>query len=458
VKRRLVATYLVLTVLILAVLEVPLATLAQRFERQLATEQVDREASGLIAVAADKLDDGQAGDLRSVVSDYQSRTGGEVAVLAASGAIIARSSVDGDDDEEEDWQGLVARAFQGQTASDFTTDEGEPYAVVASPVVTEAGVVAVVLLGAPASYTQQRIHEIWLALGVFAAAALVVATAAGYLLARSVVLPIAHLQATVERFGRGAREARAPEDRGPPDVRALAGRFNQMADRINELLVANTRFVADASHQLRSPLTALRLRIENLEARADPATGEDVAAVGRELARLSRIVDGLLALGRADQERPERQPVAIGPLVSERAEAWAALASEREVTLIATGPDRSARADLVAGDLEQILDNLLANALEATPAGGRIEVSAECAGDGGGVEIHVRDDGPGLDAESRARAFDRFWQGPAGTRGGSGLGLAIVRQLANRNGMEVELEENLPRGVDAVLRVPPPGR
>ncbi len=128
-------------------------------------------------------------------------------------------------------------------------------------------------------------------------------------------------------------------------------------------------FVADASHQLRTPLAALRLRLENLEGEMEPASEparEDVRGSLAEVARLSRLVDGLLELARAERGTDPSPPVELGPLVDGRVEAWSALAGERNVTLVAELEDhlvvRSA-----PGRLEQVLDNLLGNALEVAP-------------------------------------------------------------------------------------------
>ncbi len=105
------------------------------------------------------------------------------------------------------------------------------------------------------------------------------------------------------------------------------------------------------------------------------------------------------------------------------------------------------------GDLDQILDNLLANAVDAGPAGGRIRVRLK-AGEPGWIELHVIDEGPGMAPEDRRRAFDRFWQGPGAGRGNSGLGLAIVRQLVVRNDASEELRPAQPTGLDVVIRMP----
>lgn len=449
--RRLLFSYLGLAVLILVVLEAPLAVLAQRFERELATSQAQRDASGLVAVVTDRLEEGQGLGLGPVVSDYQAHTGGEVFVVGTTAQIVASSSNDTDNDPDGEWKPFTDRALDGQAVSAFSSDEGRPYAVAAAPVEADGRIVGAVILGTPATLTENRIHEIWAALGVFAVAALVVTAVVGVLLARSFARPVARLEAAVGRVGQGELGARAVEEEGPPEIRSLALRFNRMAERINDLVEAQRRFVADASHQLRSPLTALRLRVDNLVAAKGEEAGE-LAAFTRELERLSRIVDGLLALSRADQEHDERSEVAVAEVVAERCEAWGALASERDVDLCLTVDPGGSTSLLVAGDLDQILDNLLANALEVSPPGGRIEVQVLTTARGGRA-VQVRDEGPGMTEEERSHAFDRFWQGTNGS-GRSGLGLAIVRQLAARNDVRVELLEARPHGLNAVVEIP----
>jgi signal transduction histidine kinase len=163
-------------------------------------------------------------------------------------------------------------------------------------------------------------------------------------------------------------------------------------------------------------------------------------------------VDGLLTLSRVGADEPERRPIDVGTVIEGRCEAWAALAAERQVDLNpeVAGPAAPSVALLVPGDLDQILDNLLANALEASPEGTRISVQL-LAPNGTRVELHVTDEGPGMSPEDRRRAFDRFWQGPGSNGGHSGLGLAIVRQLAARNNASAELRQADPAGLDAVI-------
>ena len=169
--------------------------------------------------------------------------------------------------------------------------------------------------------------------------------------------------------------------------------------------------------------------------------------------RLSRLVDGLLTLSGADGAEPPRRPADVAKLIEDRCDAWSALAEERQVDLVADHHGSGHPVvQLVPGDLDQILDNLLANALDASPEGSRIQVELISA-EPGWMEVHVSDEGPGMSDDDRRRAFDRFWQGAGTTGGHSGLGLAIVRQLALRNDASVELRPAQPTGLVAVIRM-----
>jgi signal transduction histidine kinase len=181
------------------------------------------------------------------------------------------------------------------------------------------------------------------------------------------------------------------------------------------------------------------------------AEGRAVAAIGDEVQRLSRLVDGLITLGHADAVSPERANVDVDHVIEERCRAWAALAQERRITLEPppVGDERRS-AELVPGDLDQILDNLLANALDVSPPNTTITVRLEDLREGG-FEIHIADEGPGMTDEELGRAFDRFWQGSSTTGSQGGLGLAIVRQLSIRNGLQVRLAPAAGGGLDAMI-------
>jgi signal transduction histidine kinase len=257
----------------------------------------------------------------------------------------------------------------------------------------------------------------------------------GLRLAQAVVRPMRALERVAASVGSGDFAARAEEGAGPAEMRSLARVFNATVGSLARLLQSQGEFVADASHELRTPLTALRLRLEN----------GDVDGALAETIRLSGLVDGLLALARADAQPASHELVNLERVARERVDAWLAAAAERGVTLdLVHEGEAPARAS--ESRVSQVLDNLLANALAVAPAGSVVTVSARPA------ELRVRDAGPGMSAEQRARAFDRFWRAGSGP-GGSGLGLAIVKRLVEADGGTVELAEAPGGGLEAVVRL-----
>ena len=276
---------------------------------------------------------------------------------------------------------------------------------------------------------------------------LAAAAVLGVLLSRSVSRPLRRVERAAQRIGDGELDARAPESDGPDDVRRLARTLNETAAKLETLVRSQEDFVADASHQLRTPLTALRLRLENLERDVAPPGRETLAAAVTETDRLSRLVSELLALARPQDQVEPADAIDVAALAAARAEAWDALAAESSIRIETVGPPTRARAG--AGRVEQVLDNLLANAVEVSPAGSTIRLSSGRRD--GWVELHVVDEGPGLSPEARARAFDRFWH--AGPGEGSGLGLAIARRLVEVDEGEIALREAAAGGVDAVVRL-----
>ncbi len=198
-----------------------------------------------------------------------------------------------------------------------------------------------------------------------------------------------------------------------------------MAGRLEALVHGNRAVIADVSHQLRTPLAALRLRLDLLAADTDPATGHELAGALEELARLSRLVDGLLAVARAENVVPVPTAVDVAEVGRERVVAWHPVADDRGIALeAASGARASVLAWIGEGHLEQVLDNLIANALDALSAGDHVTVTAAVST--AGAQITVADDGPGMSAEDRERAFLRF---TTSNPNGTGLGLAIVHRL-----------------------------
>jgi signal transduction histidine kinase len=323
---------------------------------------------------------------------------------------------------------------------------------VAVPVASQGRIYGAVRITYPTSTVDARVRRVWLALAGVAAVVLSVVALVGFALARSTTRPLQALEQATTAVAHGDLEARAPTDRGPLEVRRLAEAFNDMAARLSRLLDSQRAFVADASHQLRTPLTALRLRLENLEATTPAAAASDLRAAAAETGRLARLVDGLLVLARTEAAPGRREVVDLAAVVADRQAAWAPLAAEQKVELT-VHPTSATPVWAIPGALEQTLDNLLANALRVAPAGSRIQLAVRRAGSW--VELHLTDQGPGMPADQRQRAFDRFWRGSTPDKEGTGLGLAIVRQLLEASGGAAELRPNPGGGLDAVARLRP---
>ena len=319
-----------------------------------------------------------------------------------------------------------------------------------------APLVGTVLLARSAAPLNHDIVELWVILGTIAVVAMLAAAVLAFALARWVSRPLAELDSAAGRLADGDLAIRAVVDSGPPELRRLATTFNTMAGRLEALVHGNRAVIADVSHQLRTPLAALRLRLDLLAADTDPATGHELVGALDELARLSRLVDGLLAVARAENIVPVPTAVDVAEVARERVVAWHPVADDRGIALEAPGSavgSARARASVLAwigeGHLEQVLDNLIANALDALSAGGHITVTAAVTT--AGARITVADDGPGMSAEDRERAFLRF---TTSNPNGTGLGLAIVHRLVTSNGGTARLTETPGGGLTVILDFP----
>ncbi|MFF7377439.1 sensor histidine kinase [Streptomyces massasporeus] len=286
-----------------------------------------------------------------------------------------------------------------------------------------------------------RLWQIWGFRAVLAVLVLGVAALLGVAVARRLTRPLRQLNDMASKFSDGDLTARSPVT-GPPETQTLARTLNQGAERLDTLIAAQRIFVADASHQLRTPLTALRLSLDNIaDGTDDEFVREDVEQATAEVVRMSRLVSGLLVLARAEAKVTAAEPLPLMDIVRERLAVWRPAADERGVAIALRGSIDGRPSVLASpGHLDQMLDNVLSNALEVSPDGGTISVRVEPRGDVVGVS--VLDEGPGMSDTEKSRAFDRFWRGQGLTgKSGSGLGLAVVRQLATDDGGTVTLTD-----------------
>ncbi|MFB7425617.1 sensor histidine kinase [Streptomyces hydrogenans] len=380
-------------------------------------------ARGEVTGGAEGDDDGGAAESGDGEGDREGGTG------AAAGGTTGGTG---------EAAGETGEAVGGTVEADDADDGGQ---AVGSAGPADRIVGAVRVRYATADLTD-RLWRIWGFRAILAVGVLAVAAGLGAIVARLLTKPLRQLNDMASRFGDGDLTARSPVT-GPQETRTLARTLNQGAERLDTLVASQRIFVADASHQLRTPLTALRLSLDNIaDGVDDEFVREDVEQATAEVVRMSRLVSGLLVLARAEAKVSAPEPLALRELVEERLKVWRPAADERGVTIVLTGDaDDRARVLAGAGNLDQVLDNVLSNALEVSPDRGTITVRVETGGPEEAV-LEVLDQGPGMSAAEQARAFDRFWRGQGLTgRSGSGLGLAIVKQLVTDDGGTVTLRD-----------------
>ncbi|WP_020659085.1 sensor histidine kinase [Amycolatopsis benzoatilytica] len=452
--RRLLLSYLTITVLVLAVLVLPLGLTFANHESDVLLTGIERDAHAVASLVEDNLEAGTAPRIGALLEQYRG-TGGRIVVTDPKGVGVADSDAVTGSPEDFSTRPEIAAALSGKRAEGVRWSQtlGHNLMYVALPV-TSAGVVhGAVRISYPTTELDARVRRNWLNLGALSAVVLAAVTVIGFVLARGVTRPVRSLRAVAGQLSQGRLRARADLRVGAPELRSLAATVNTMADRLQHLVESQRLFVADASHQLRTPLTALRLRLENLDPHLPPGERPKLDAAIRETVRLGRLVDSLLALASADAAT---EPIAAdaADVAAGRVEVWRPVALDQHVQLELRA-EACPPALVVPGSLEQILDNLLSNAIAATAPGTAVTVHIGPAGSDA-VEVRVSDHGPGLSEEQRRRAFEPFWRAQGATPGsGFGLGLAIVRRLADASGGSVTLAGGPDgTGLQAIVRLP----
>jgi signal transduction histidine kinase len=434
--RRVAAALLVLTLALLVAAVVPLALGAIAHERDSFIEDTARTAASIAGIAEERLGDGVADDpALSAALVTAARQGDELLLLNSHGQVVDSQGTPRD----AVWRQLVAQStLQNEPTTELTKDR-----VVAVQTVWDDGklsgtAIGTLVLERPTGPLNQNIANLWLYLIGLSGAAMVAAVLIAAYFARWVGRPLARLDTAARKIADGDLTVRAKTAYGPPELRRMAATFNMMAGRLEALVHGHRAMLADVSHQLRTPLTALRLRLDLLAADSAPAAAAELAGAQEEIARLSRLVDGLLATARAEAVTDQLEQIDVMEAVSERVAAWQPVADGNGVKLLAEAPPSPAPlVALGAGHLDQILDNLLDNAIDAIGGeGGIVQVSV--ARTETGTRLTVADDGPGMTPQERSRAFLRY---TTGSQNGTGLGLAIVHRLVTANGGTIKLAD-----------------
>ncbi len=449
-----------LTLLVLLVQDIPLSSYLREVETARIMTSLERDAfvlAGRSEEALETPDPGDDGPLTQLAHDYRAAGGARVVIVNLDGTAIVTS----DDDESKVGSSYLSRpeisgALAGsvETGHRFSTTLGFELLYVTVPVFSGDKVLGAVRLTYPEQEVTDAVSRQLGTLGIVALTTVLLTGIVGFIFASGVTRRLMLLRDATELLANGDLSARSDENTGAPEIRDLSRSFNRMATRLEVLMGQQRSFAADASHQLRTPLTALRLRLERarelLPDHPDIAA-ERLADAEAETDRLMAIIEGLLLLNRTEGQSLLVQQVDLASIARARVDQWRPLADELKVHLQFEGPFAAAvlAVDTAA---EQVIDNYLDNALSVSPAGAAVTVRVIPGATT--TVLEVSDRGTGLSDADRARAFDRFWR-EDGDRPGSGLGLSIVAQLMAASGGSARLDPRPGGGLTAIAEFSP---
>ena len=461
-RTRLILSLAYVLVLAVVSLGIPLAlSLRDRVNAEVHSQALS-QADVVAATSADLLVPLNTPALTAVVRSSAASVRGRVIVVNARGLVVADSAGSATIGGDYGTRPEIAAALRGGAVQTERASHslGQEILATATPIVRGGRAIGAVRITQSIAAVQRAVNSTVAKLVLIAGTVLLLGLIAGALIARAVARPLGRLESAAKRIESGDLSARAIVE-GSSEQRSLSISFNEMAARIQRLLMAQREFVADASHQLRTPLTALRLRLE--EARAVGVSAQaarEIDAGASEVDRLAAIVEEMLVLSRAEDRASAGEPVLLRDASASAARRWAIAAEtagialgvlDETAALAAPVPDdREEAAGVVVcarADLDRALDALIENALRYAPSGGEVTIAS------GPSWLEVRDRGPGLQEGEEELVFERFHRGSAGRRGpaGSGLGLATARTLAHAWGGEVTLRNRSDGGVLARL-------
>lgn len=447
-RARLIGALVGSAIVILIVFSIPLVSFVSRVEKDRLVTALERDAFILAGHAKETLNTTEGSVLPSLqpyIEQYSRQSRARVVVTNGLGQVVATNDQTIVIGANFSNRPEISDALEGLPAvgERNSVTLGQQLLFVAVPVLLGDQVLGVVRLSHPQSQVDKEVRSQILGIVIAGLITLVASAAIAIPIALGIAGPISKLTQRTERLADGDFSVRADDTQGPPEVRELSRSFNVMAGRVGLMLENQRHFAGAVSHQLRTPLTALRLRLEQAQSAltsSESVASEALEASRQETDRLQEMVEQLLALSRIEGATTATVTVDAVAVVKSRLEMWEPLAAEKNINIVSVFPD-SAMCSVMEGALEQIVDNYIDNALGVAPTNSSLEISV--AKREGRVVIDISDHGPGLKPEQLTLAFERFWRATTTENlPGTGLGLAIVRQLAVASGATAEL---LPR-------------
>jgi signal transduction histidine kinase len=420
---------------VIVALEVPLALNLERRAEAEAASVAQGQAQVIASIVGTTIaEDGEfdPGRFDDELADFAERVDGRVIIVDEEGVLLADSEgldAAGELYATSDRPELVRAVRDDVPAREFRFSEtlGQDIIASAVPVFVGDDTEGAVRITQSLERVRANVRRTMLGLIAIGAAGLAAGLLIAFVVARSFSRPLSRLAAAAGRLGRGDLSARTGRVGGARELDEVGRSFDEMAGRLEATVRAQREFVANASHQLRTPLTGMKLRLE--AALADESVGDELRAqleaADREVDRLSGLVDRLLLLARRAETAGEHH-ADVREAALRAVRRWEVRAREARAALEVVG--EGVLASVEAADLDQMLDVLIDNAIAY--AGGSITL--ETGSTDAWAVLAVRDRGPGIPDDERDRVLERFYRGRGSPPGGTGLGLAIVRELAER--------------------------
>ncbi len=427
-RSRLVLAFAYILLAVIVALTVPLAiNLSRRAEAELKTDTLQTAQTLAAYIGSENIN--RPAQLERILQAKPSEIQ-RIVVMDVNGIVTYDSEGEAVGEQfNNGHRPEVAAALSGQPFAEvrYSQTLGHNIMVAASPIIDEK-LQGAIRLTRDFADVDAAIRKTVLGLAVIGIAGLGAGILIAFGLAGSLAQPIQRLARTARRLGGGDLGARAGDVEGAAEVKELAHSFDEMAGRVERTVQAQREFVANASHQLRTPLTGMKLRLESAIAEApNDDVRRQLEAADKEVDRLSEIVDRLLVMAH-EIEQGVPTHVDLGDAVRRAVERWHDRAEQMDSRLHVSGQPSIAQGNPT--DVDQILDNLIDNAIAYAP--GTIDVTTGL--DDGRAWFAVRDHGPGIAPGEQDRVVERFYRGRSAPAGGSGLGLAIARELAEKWG------------------------
>jgi len=395
------------------------------------------------------------------LTEFSKHFYGTVQLIGANGIVqfATRSNLIGKGGNEV--SKALGKALKGESTVFISTQSllrKDNIRVVAMPVTRAGNVVAVMLLGRSTSEIQGFFKWLYLLGGVLGLISMIISGVVGYIMARRALRPINEITSTARAVAAGDLTRRLQSEVQDKEIRILVKSLNKMFEDLESSFMAQKRFTADASHELRIPLTILKGEVE--VALRQPRSEEDYKQLLKQhldiIERMQRIVNDLLTLARADAGLLElaQEPVDLSLLLQEVAQHHLILFADNHINLNMDIQDNLE----VMGDsnhIERVIFNLLNNAFKYAPELSTVTLSAHAENDS--AVIAIIDEGPGISETHQARLFDRFYRADdARARsegGGAGLGLAICKRIVEAHKGEIHVESREGEGAKFIVRL-----